>query len=144
MSIKKAGFLHPAKQQQQKEKTFYDVLIIVDFFFIVKYNGEKQHKRILYMYKIYIGDFVKKGTPATWTLVYRSEHKPIKEAKEIGRKLKYGMDLYIVHDNKLIARYYGGEKCAQQTNRKNNSKTFKTLKTKLKSLVEKLFNSSQN
>lgn len=32
MSIKKAGFLHPAKQQQQKEKTFYDILIIVDFF----------------------------------------------------------------------------------------------------------------
>lgn len=96
------------------------------------------------MYRIYVGDFVKKGTPATWTLVYRSEHKPIKEAKEIGRKLKYGMDLYMIHDNKLIARYYGGEKCAQQTNRKNNSKTFKTLKTKLKSLAEKLFNSSQN
>lgn len=32
MSIKKAGFLHPAKQQQQKEKTFNYVLIIVDFF----------------------------------------------------------------------------------------------------------------
>lgn len=61
------------------------------------------------MYRIYVGDSVKKGTPATWTLVYRSEHKPIKEAKEIGRKLKYGMDLYIVHDNKLIARYYGGK-----------------------------------
>ena len=96
------------------------------------------------MYRIYVGDYVKKGIPSTWTLVYRSEHKPIKEAKEIGRKLKYGMDLYIVHDNKLIARYYGEEKCAQQTNRRNNSKTFKTLKTKLKFLAEKLFNSSQN
>ena len=96
------------------------------------------------MYRIYVGDFVKKGTPSTWTLVYRSEHKPIKEAKEIGRKLKYGMDLYMVHDNKLIARYYGGEKCAQQANQKNNSKTFKTLKTRLKYLAEKLFNSNQN
>ena len=96
------------------------------------------------MYRIYVGDFVKKGTPSTWTLVYRSEYKPIKEAKEIGRKLKYGMDLYMVHDNKLIARYYGGEKCARQTNRKNNSKTFKTLKTRLKYLAEKLFNSNQN
>ena len=44
------------------------------------------------MYRIYVGDFVKKGTPATWTLVYRSGHKPIKEAKEIGRKLKYEME----------------------------------------------------
>ena len=96
------------------------------------------------MYRIYVGDFVKKGTPSTWTLVYRSEHKPIKEDKEIGQKLKYGMDLYMVYDNKLIARYYGGEKCAQQANQKNNSKTFKTLKTKLKFLAEKLFNLSQN
>ena len=96
------------------------------------------------MYRIYVGDFVKKGTPSTWTLVYRSEHKPIKEAKEIEQKLKYGMDLYMVYDNKLIARYYGGEKCAQQANQKNNSKTFKTLKTKLKFLAEKLFNLSQN
>ena len=96
------------------------------------------------MYRIYVGDFVKKGIPTTWTFVYRSEHKPIKEAKEIGRKLKYGMDLYIVHDNKLIARYYGGEKYAQQANQKNNSKTFKTLKTRLKFLAEKLFNSGQN
>ena len=96
------------------------------------------------MARIYVGEFVKKGTPSTWTLVYRSEHKPIKEAKEIGRKLKYGMDLYMVHDNKLIARYYGGEKCAQQAKQKNNSTTLKTLKTKLKSLAEKLFNSNQN
>ena len=95
------------------------------------------------MYRIYVGDFVKKGTPSTWTLVYRSEYKPIKEAKEIGRKLKYGMDLYMVHDNKLIARYYGGEKCAQQTKRKKNSKTFKTLKTKLKSLAEKFVGNSR-
>lgn len=96
------------------------------------------------MYRVYIGDFVKKGTPATWTLVYRSEHKPIKEAKEIGRNLKYGMDLYIVHDNKLIARYYGGEKCVQQTNHKVNLKTSKNLKQKLKCFAEKLFSSSQS
>lgn len=91
------------------------------------------------MYRVYIGDYVKKGTPTTWTLVYRSEHKPIKEAKEIGRNLKYGMDLYIVHDNKLVARYYGGEKCPQQTKRHIQSS-----KQRLKSFAEKLFSLSQS
>lgn len=61
------------------------------------------------MYKIYIGDYVKKGVPATWTLLHSSEHEPTEEIKRFVVNLKYGMDLYIVQDNKLIARYYGGE-----------------------------------
>lgn len=52
MSIKKAGFLHPAKQQQ-KEKTFNDVLIIVDFFslsnIMVKNNTRGYYTCIEYM-----------------------------------------------------------------------------------------------
>lgn len=96
------------------------------------------------MYRVYVGDYVKSGLPTTWTLICRSKHKPIKEAKEIGRNLRYGLDLYIVQDNKLIARYYGGEKCAQQTNHKANLKTSKSLNQKLKSLAEKLFSSSQS
>lgn len=59
------------------------------------------------MYKIYIGDYVKKGVPATWTLVRSTEFLSVEDIKEILVNLKYGMDLYIVHNNKLIARYYG-------------------------------------
>lgn len=91
------------------------------------------------MYRIYVGDYVKSGLPTTWTLICRSKHKPIKEAKEIGRNLKYGLDLYIVYDNKLIARYYGGEKCPQQTR-----KPTQNLKSRLRSYAEKLFSSSQS
>lgn len=61
------------------------------------------------MYKVYIGDYVKKGVPATWTLVRSTEFLSVEDIKEIIINLKYGMDLYIVKDNKLIARYYGGE-----------------------------------
>lgn len=59
------------------------------------------------MYKLYVGDYVKKGVPATWTLVNSSEHEPTEEIKRFAVNLKYGMDLYIIQDNKLIARYYG-------------------------------------
>ena len=56
MSIKKAGFLHPAKLQQQKEKTFYDVLIIVDFFslsnIMVENNTRGYYTCIEYMWVI--------------------------------------------------------------------------------------------
>lgn len=96
------------------------------------------------MYKLYVGDYVKEGTPATWTLVHSSYYEPVEEIERYAVNLKYGMDLYMVHDNKLIARYYGGEKCAQQTNQKDNLKTSKTLKTRLRYLAEKLFSSSQN
>ena len=61
------------------------------------------------MYKIYVGDYVKKGVPGTWTLLHLSEYEPTEEIKRFAANLKYGMDLYIVKDNKLIARYYGGE-----------------------------------
>ena len=61
------------------------------------------------MYKLYVGDYVKEGTPATWTLVHSSEHLSVEDIKEIVINLKYGMDLYIVQNNKVIARYYGGE-----------------------------------
>lgn len=61
------------------------------------------------MYKIYVGDYVKEGTPSTWTLVHSTKFLSVEEIKEIVINLKYGMDLYIVHNNKLIARYYGGE-----------------------------------
>ena len=59
------------------------------------------------MYKLYIGDYVKKGVPATWTLVHSTDFLSVEDTKEIVVNLKYGMDLYIVHNNKLIARYYG-------------------------------------
>lgn len=61
------------------------------------------------MYKIYVGDYVKKGVPNTWTLVHSSEHLSVEDIKEIVINLKYGMDLYIVKENKIIARYYGGK-----------------------------------
>lgn len=61
------------------------------------------------MYKLFVGGYVKEGTPATWTLVHSSEHLSVEDIKEIVINLKYGMDLYIVHNNKLIARYYGGK-----------------------------------
>ena len=61
------------------------------------------------MYKLYIGDYVREGTPATWTLVYSSYCEPVEEIERFGTRLKYGLDLYVVRDNKVIARYYGGE-----------------------------------
>ena len=61
------------------------------------------------MYKIYVGDYVNKGVPNTWTLVHSSEHLSVEDIKEIVINLKYGMDLYIVKENKIIARYYGGK-----------------------------------
>lgn len=61
------------------------------------------------MYKIYVGDYVNKGVPNTWTLVHSSEHEPLEEFKKLGTNLKHGMDLYLTKENKIIARYYGGE-----------------------------------
>lgn len=59
------------------------------------------------MFKLYVGDYVKEGTPATWTLVHSSYYEPIEEIERIGALLKYGLDLYIVRDNKVISRFYG-------------------------------------
>lgn len=59
------------------------------------------------MYKLYVGDYVKEGTPATWTLVHSSCCEPIEEFERFGTRLKYGLDLYVVRDNKVIAGFYG-------------------------------------
>ena len=61
------------------------------------------------MYKIYVGDYVNKGVPNTWTLVHSSEHEPLEEFKKLGTNLKHGMDLYLTKENKIIARSYGGK-----------------------------------
>lgn len=89
------------------------------------------------MYKLYVGDYVKEGTPATWTLVHSSCCEPIEEFDRLGARLKYGMDLYLTKENKLIARYYGGKMCASKEP-KSQFEDIQNLKEKIKMLSKKI------
>lgn len=61
------------------------------------------------MYKLYIGSYVEKGTPATWTISSTTPKKYLKKhVKEIVPNLKYGMELYIVHNNEVHAYFRDG------------------------------------
>lgn len=55
------------------------------------------------MYKIFIGDYVEEGKPATWTIIYQGKSK--KEAqriiKEMIPRMKYGWEMYIEKDGNL-------------------------------------------
>jgi hypothetical protein len=58
------------------------------------------------MYKLYIGDYLKEGTPATWTISCTTPKKHLKKhVNEVVPLLKYGMELYIVHNNEVHAYF---------------------------------------
>ena len=62
------------------------------------------------MYKLFIGDYLKEGTPATWTLVYQSHCKKIikRVIEELKTRVKPGMELYIVHKDRTNAYFREG------------------------------------
>lgn len=62
------------------------------------------------MYKLFIGDYLKEGTPATWTLVCQSCCKQtIKRViDELKTRVKPGMELYIVHKDNINAYFREG------------------------------------
>ena len=70
------------------------------------------------MYKLYIGDYLKEGTPATWTIVCSTPKKHLrKQVNEVVPLLRQGMELYIVHNNEVhayfregLAKYFKEEK----------------------------------
>lgn len=58
------------------------------------------------MYKLYIGDYLKEGTPATWTINSTVPKKHLKkQVTEVVSLLRQGMELYIVHDNEIHAYF---------------------------------------
>ena len=62
------------------------------------------------MYELFIGDYLKEGTPATWTLVYQSHCKKIikRVIEELKTRVKPGMELYIVHKDITNAYFREG------------------------------------
>lgn len=58
------------------------------------------------MYKLYIGDYLKEGTPATWTIVCQTPKKHLaRHVNEIVPILKPGMELYIKHNEEIHAYF---------------------------------------
>ena len=58
------------------------------------------------MYKLYIGDYLKDGTPPTWTINSTVPKKHLKkQVTEVVSLLRHGMELYIVHDNEVHAYF---------------------------------------
>ena len=58
------------------------------------------------MYKLYIGDYLKEGTPATWTIVGTTPKKHLKKhINEVVPRLRPGMELYIVHNQEIHAYF---------------------------------------
>lgn len=58
------------------------------------------------MYKLYIGDYLKEGTPAAWTLVCQTPKKYLKKhINEIIPNMKFGWELYIMHNNEVHAYF---------------------------------------
>ena len=59
------------------------------------------------MYKLFIGDYLDEGTPATWTLVCCNTRKSVinRVIKELLPRLKMGMELYIVYNNEVHAYF---------------------------------------
>ncbi len=57
-------------------------------------------------YKLYIGDYLDEGLPATWTINSSVPRKHLKKhVKEIVPLLKHGMELYIVHNGETHAYF---------------------------------------
>lgn len=69
------------------------------------------------MYKLYIGDYLKEGTPATWTINCTTPKKHLKRhVNEVVPLLRQGMELYIVHNGEVhayfreqLGRYFDGK-----------------------------------
>jgi hypothetical protein len=58
------------------------------------------------MYKLYIGDYLKEGTPAAWTIVCQTPKKHLKtHVREIVPILRPGMELYIKHNDEVHAYF---------------------------------------
>lgn len=47
------------------------------------------------MYKIYVGVYVNKGIPNTWTIVFSSEYEPLEEFKKLGTYISNTVWIYI-------------------------------------------------
>ena len=61
------------------------------------------------MYKLYIGDYLKEGTPSTWTINCTTPKKHLrKHVNEVVPLLRHGMELYIVHNNEVHAYFREG------------------------------------
>lgn len=71
------------------------------------------------MYKLYIGDYLKEGTPATWTISCTTPKKHLaNHVNEIVKNLRHGMELYIVHKDEVHA--YFRENLGRYFNEKKN------------------------
>lgn len=58
------------------------------------------------MYKLYIGDYMQEGTPATWTINSTVPRKHLKKhVNEVVPLLRPGMELYIVHRDEVHAYF---------------------------------------
>lgn len=59
------------------------------------------------MYRLYIGDYKKEGTPATWTIVGQVPKKHLKNRMmEVIPHLRVGMELYILTPTGEIKSYF--------------------------------------
>lgn len=59
------------------------------------------------MYKIYVGQYEEKGTPATWTICGKVPKKHLKTyINRITPNLKHGMELYIVTPKGEVKAYF--------------------------------------
>ena len=56
------------------------------------------------MYRIYVGEYVKEGLPNTWTLVHISKIYPSGILNKLNENIKYGMDIYITKNGKIISK----------------------------------------
>lgn len=62
-----------------------------------------------HFYKLYIGQYEKEGTPATWNLQAVVSKEMLKnQVLAIVPNLRYGMELYIVNDDGVKAYFRDG------------------------------------
>lgn len=75
------------------------------------------------MYKLYIGDYLNEGTPATWTIVCQTPKRYLaRHINEIIPRMKPGWELYIVHNNQTKA--YFRENLGRYFDEKEDRKSF--------------------
>lgn len=62
-------------------------------------------------YKLFIGDYKKEGTPATWTLVRQDTNKDVikRAISDLLPEMKQGWEMYIVHGEEVHAYFRDGE-----------------------------------
>lgn len=62
------------------------------------------------MYYIYVGQYEKEGTPATWTITGKVPKSGLKKhIKELVPNLKMGMELYIITPENEVKAYFRDE-----------------------------------